>query len=397
MNRSGAQAGGTAQTAEPSAAPSRAPLVLVALILVAAVANLNLSVANVALPSIGERVRLVADDAQPDRGRLLARPRGVGALAGRDRRPLRAQAPAPRSGIAARRCRPACWPRTRRPTRCSSSRGSLGGLAAGMAYPTTLALITALWSGAGRTKSIALWSGIGGAIAALGPLVVRLPARALLVGLGLPGHAAAGGGRARAWPGVYVPAHVNETTEPVDNLGGILSILLVGALILAINFAPVPNEGALALGLAAIALAAGVAFVLRQRRAANPLYDLTSRPADLLGRRGRGDHRVRLAHGRDVHRPAVPAERARLLHARGRGVDPPGGVADGARRAALGEARRGARRALHAARRLRVRACWASSRCCCSGRRTARTGRSVSAMPWSGSGSGSREPPPRTR
>src|SRR5512145_2392813 len=36
-----------------SAAPARSGLVLVALILVAAVANLNLSVANVALPSIG--------------------------------------------------------------------------------------------------------------------------------------------------------------------------------------------------------------------------------------------------------------------------------------------------------------------------------------------------------
>ena len=47
----------------------------------------------------------------------------------------------------------------------------LGGLSAGMAYPTTLALITALWSGPGRTKSIALWSALGGAIAALGPLV----------------------------------------------------------------------------------------------------------------------------------------------------------------------------------------------------------------------------------
>jgi hypothetical protein len=34
----------------------------------------------------------------------------------------------------------------------------LGGLSAGMAYPTTLALITALWSGPGRTKAIALWS-----------------------------------------------------------------------------------------------------------------------------------------------------------------------------------------------------------------------------------------------
>src|SRR6266478_2878798 len=38
----------------PSTVPARAPLVLVALILVAAVANLNLSVANVALPDIGK-------------------------------------------------------------------------------------------------------------------------------------------------------------------------------------------------------------------------------------------------------------------------------------------------------------------------------------------------------
>ena len=40
-----------------------------------------------------------------------------------------------------------------------------------MAYPTTLALITALWAGPGRTKSIALWSALGGAISSLGPLV----------------------------------------------------------------------------------------------------------------------------------------------------------------------------------------------------------------------------------
>jgi hypothetical protein len=72
----------------------------------------------------------------------------------------------------------------------------------------------------------------------------------------------------------FVPGHVNEATDPVDNLGGVLSVVMVAALVLAINFAPVPNEGALALGLAAIALAAGVAFFLRQRRAPSPLYDL---------------------------------------------------------------------------------------------------------------------------
>jgi hypothetical protein len=72
----------------------------------------------------------------------------------------------------------------------------------------------------------------------------------------------------------FVPAHVNEATEPVDNLGGILSALLVGGLVLAINFAPLPAKRELALGLFAIAFAAGVGFVIRQKRVANPLYDL---------------------------------------------------------------------------------------------------------------------------
>ncbi len=79
---------------------------------------------------------------------------------------------------------------------------------------------------------------------------------------------------------LYVPSHVNETTEPVDNLGGIVSVVLVGALILAINFAPVQGEGAIDLVGGAIAVAAVVAFYLRERRARNPLYDL-----DIAGRR----------------------------------------------------------------------------------------------------------------
>ena len=47
----------------------------------------------------------------------------------------------------------------------------LGGVSAGMAYPTTLALITALWTGPERSKAIALWSALGGAIASLGRVV----------------------------------------------------------------------------------------------------------------------------------------------------------------------------------------------------------------------------------
>jgi MFS transporter, DHA2 family, multidrug resistance protein len=148
-----------------------------------------------------------------------------------------------------------------------------GGLAAGMAYPTTLALITALWSGPARTTSIALWSGTGGAIAALGPLLSGLLLEHFWWGsvflITLPLAVVA---IAMAW--FLVPAHVNETTGSVDNLGGILSVVLVGGLILSINFAPVPNRGVLTMSLALIAAAALIAFYLRQRRASNPLYDL---------------------------------------------------------------------------------------------------------------------------
>jgi Na+/melibiose symporter-like transporter len=48
----------------------------------------------------------------------------------------------------------------------------------------------------------------------------------------------------------------------------------VAALVLGINLAPVPGKGALAIGLGLVALAATAAFVLRQRRAPSPLYDL---------------------------------------------------------------------------------------------------------------------------
>ena len=47
---------------------------------------------------------------------------------------------------------------------------------------------------------------------------------------------------------LFVPAHVNETSDPVDNLGGILSVVMIGALVLAINFAAVPGAGAAAVG-----------------------------------------------------------------------------------------------------------------------------------------------------
>ena len=98
----------------------------------------------------------------------------------------------------------------------------LGGVAAGMAYPT-LALITALWSGPGRTRAIALWSGAGAACAALGPLIAGALLQAFWWGsvflVTLPVALVA-----LLMAGRLVPGHVNETSDPVDNPGGVLSV-----------------------------------------------------------------------------------------------------------------------------------------------------------------------------
>jgi len=253
-------------------APERAGLVLVALILVAAVANLNLAVANVALPDIGKHfdssqttLDLIAVGYSLG---LACSVLWLGALGDRYGRKmmlvLGTTLAIPMSLLAAY-----AWSDT---VLFVARVG--GGLAAGMAYPTTLALITALWApGAARTKSIALWSGVGGAIAALGPLCSGILLEHFYWGsvflLTLPLAVVA---IFMAWR--YVPSHVNEGTEPVDNLGGILSLVLVGSLILAINFAPVPNAGTLTIVLAVIAVVTLVLFYLRQKRARNPLYDL---------------------------------------------------------------------------------------------------------------------------
>lgn len=260
-----------AADSQPSTAPERAGWVLAALIAVATVANLGLAVANVALPRIGQHfdasqtdLNLVAvayslglacsvlyfgavGDRYGRKGILLV---GMAVTVPADL--IAAYAPSIEVLFGAR---------------------IVGGLAAGMAYPTTLALITALWSGPARTRSIALWAATGGALTSLGPLLsgvllqhfswgspflltVPFAAVALLMAIRL------------------IPAHVNEATEPVDHPGGVLTIFLVGALILGINLVVVPGKGTAAVGLLALAAAALIAFYIRERRAANPLYDL---------------------------------------------------------------------------------------------------------------------------
>ena len=246
-------------------------IALATLIFVAAVANLNLSVANVALPSIG-----FAFDASQVQINLVAVGYSLGLAAsvlwfgalgdhhGRKMMLILGTLLAIRASIVA-----GFAPSVE----ILIGARIIGGLAAGMAFPTTLALIAALWSGPTRTRAIALWSGIGAAIAALGPVIsgylltfadwgsvflVTLPLAVIALVMAIK----------------FIPSHVNETTAPVDNIGGLFSLIFLGTLTLAINFAPVPNSGTLIGVFLIIAAATGIMFIMRQRRIKNPLYDL---------------------------------------------------------------------------------------------------------------------------
>ena len=263
----------TVQAEASSGIPAQAGIVLTTLIIVAAVANLPLAMANVALPSIG-----AAFDATQTQLNLVAVAYSLGlacsvlwlgALGDRYGRKQVAILGVSLAIPAALICAFA-------PSIEVLIFGRLfGGFAAGMAYPTTLALIAALWGpGAARTRSIAMWAAIGGAISASGPLISGLLLTAFpwnsIFFVVIPIAAIA-----LFMASKYLPSHVNESSEVVDNLGGILSVVLVGSLILAINFLPVASMRTLAVGLLIAAIISLVLFVIRQRRAQNPLYDLT--------------------------------------------------------------------------------------------------------------------------
>ena len=125
--------------------PARAGLVLISLILVESVANMNLAVANVALPDIGRAL---------DSGQAAIDLIAVGFSLGLACSVLYLGALGDRYGrkmmliLGVALSVPACLLSAYAPTDgVLVAARILGGIAAGMAYPTTLAVITALWSG----------------------------------------------------------------------------------------------------------------------------------------------------------------------------------------------------------------------------------------------------------
>ena len=151
----------------------------------------------------------------------------------------------------------------------------LTGLFAGMAYPTTLALITALWGpGIKRTKAIALWSGVSAGAASLGPAIAGVLLTFLWWGsvflIALPIAVVALLLVLKA-----VPSGVNESTEKVDHLGGVLSVVMISALVLAVSFFGSLITRELSVYLLVASILFGVLFFSRQTKAQNPLYDLS--------------------------------------------------------------------------------------------------------------------------
>ncbi len=257
--------------APQSAAPPRAAAILATLILGAAVANMNLSVANVALPTIGRdleatqvSLNLIAVGFTLG---LAASVLYLGAVAdryGRRRMLL--------GGLAL--SIPAALLAAYAPsTEVLVTARVIGGIAAGMAFPTTLSIVVALFKGQRQTRAIAMWTGIGCGASAIGPaiagylleqyswgsaFILTVPIAAVALVLAI----------------FVIPRQLGEDDSPVDHLGGVLSVLAIGLLTLGLHFVSTPAEVPSGLVLLAGSAVVFLLFFWRQKRAANPLFDL---------------------------------------------------------------------------------------------------------------------------
>jgi MFS family permease len=264
--------GAVTEPASSPQVPARARLILVALITGALVANINLSVANIALPDIGR-----AFDATQTQVNLIA----LGCTLGLAMSVLYLGAIGDRYGrrllllLGMGLTVPFSFLCAYAPDANVLAAGRiLTGLAAGLAYPTTLALITALWSsGPKRVAAIALWSGISGGGAILGPVIagalleefwwgsvflIAVPPAVLAFVLVM----------------FLVPAHVNESTDRVDHLSGVISVVMIALLVLGLGTISAPGQFTLALVMILGSALLIALFAWRQGRVRNPLYDL---------------------------------------------------------------------------------------------------------------------------
>jgi EmrB/QacA subfamily drug resistance transporter len=148
------------------------------------------------------------------------------------------------------------------------------GIGAAFVMPSTLSILANVFPARERAKAIAIWAGISGAGAAIGPVASGLLLEHFWYGsvflVNLPIIAAA---LAAGW--ILVPKSRDTSETPLDPLGALLSILGLGALVYAIIEAPhhgwVSGESALWFGAAALFL---LGFIWWEWRNRHPMLDL---------------------------------------------------------------------------------------------------------------------------
>jgi MFS transporter, DHA2 family, multidrug resistance protein len=257
-------------TVPPGSRPARSALVMLTVILGAIVANINTSISNVALPDIGEalnasntQLTAITDAYQVAIAATVVYLGAVGDRYGRRKLLiLGALLSVPFSLLSAWAGSPAML----------IAAQMLVGIAGGMLYPTTLSLIRGLYSGAARTRGIALWAGVGGGASALGPILggvllenfwwgsvflITVPFSIVVAAL--------------AW--FVIPRRTGEHADAVDHPGGVLSVLMISTFVLGIIQMP-RGITPTVIALFGVALVSGALFAWRELRTPTPIFDL---------------------------------------------------------------------------------------------------------------------------
>jgi len=148
------------------------------------------------------------------------------------------------------------------------------GIGAAFVMPSTLSILTNVFPTRERARAIALWAGISGSGAALGPIASGVLLKYFWWGsvflINLPIIAVA---LAAGW--VFVPKSKDSTASPLDPVGALLSIVGLSALVYAIIEGPhhgwLSTASIVWFSVAAVVL---VAFCIWELRTQHPMLDL---------------------------------------------------------------------------------------------------------------------------
>ncbi|QCX79229.1 Antiseptic resistance protein [Streptomyces sp. YIM 121038] len=147
------------------------------------------------------------------------------------------------------------------------------GVGAAMIMPATLSLLASTFPRAERAKAITLWAATSGIAIAAGPLIAGLLLRhygwasTFLIDVPVAAVAIAGAF-------VLVPPSKSSAAGRIDYVGGLLSVVWIGALIYMIIEGPGFGWGAGAVAAAVVAAVGLVVFVVWELRHPRPVLDV---------------------------------------------------------------------------------------------------------------------------